>query len=156
MGITLPRSDEVRNSTSMSQSQSQTPSEGPTDALKIVTSFVLTIETTNSNTEMKSLHVHLARYDDDVDDYVDYTPEELAQPGFVGKTITLVCAGTRKTYENEKGFFTVKEVVDFVEDFERISRPKSGPHGGIDCHHIFFEGLAGPQPGGYYTIIWGS
>ena len=164
----------------MSQSQSQTSPEGPTAALKSMSRFALDIESTNTvpfngvllnrfeqpDSKIISIHAHLARYDRDVDDYVDYTPEELAQPGFVGKTMTLesvwedmdsgeIVAETRKTYNNEKGFFTIKEVVEAVEDFERINRPKSKWFGGVDCNHIFFEGLW-RRKSGAYGISWGS
>ena len=176
----------VRNSTSMPRTRSQTQlPEGPTYELNEEISFYLDIETTDTapcngvllnrfeqpDSEMKSLHATPPmRYDEeDEDGKVELTPEEQAEPGFVGKTLTLEAvwvdmesrskkpvAETRKTYNNERGFFTVKDVVEAVEDFERIDRPKSKWHGGIDCHHVRFEGLSGPRESGAYGIYWGS
>ena len=109
------------------------------------------------------------RYDDTTEDgKVELTPEEQAEPGFVGKTLTLEAVWqdwktmeyvgeTRKTYNNEKGFFTVKEIVDIVEDFEGIDRPKHREwFGQVDFHHFRFEGLCGPTKTGAYSIYWGS
>ena len=105
------------------QSQTRTP-VGPTHALsKPDVFFSLEIETTNTapckgmlvnrfeeeNSEIKALHAGtVTRVDKDKYEHIDLTPEELAEPGFVGKTMTLesvlidlttreVVAETRKT-----------------------------------------------------------
>ena len=121
------------------------------------------------DSEIKALHAGtLMRHGED--DLVDLTPEELAEPGFVGKTMILESSPyrpggkdsgddigeTRKTYNNEKGFFTVKEVVEAVEDFERLDRSKTKWFGGIDCHHGFWQGLVPNEKEDAYWISWGS
>ena len=52
--------------------------------------------------------------------------------------------------------FTVSEVVKAVEKFERVDRPKSKWFGGIDCHHVFFEGLCPNAEKNAFCIRWGS
>ena len=173
----------VRNSTSMPRTRSQTQlPEGPTHALQEKLSFILDIETTNTapcmgmlvnrfeeeDSELKALHAGtLRRWDNDAGEHFDLTPEELAEPGFVGKTLTLeavwkdsesgeIVGETRKTYKNERGFFTVKEVVEAVEDFERLDRPKTKWFGGINCHHIFWQGLFPNKKRDAVSISWGS
>ena len=61
---------------------------------------------------------------------------------------------TRMTHTNSSGCFTVGEVVRLFERFERIDRPKSRWFGGIDCHHVYFEGLRPYDDA--YAICWGS
>ena len=56
--------------------------------------------------------------------------------------------------DSEEGAENI-EVVEAVEDFERINRPKSKWFGGVDCNHIFFEGLW-RRKSGAYGISWGS
>ena len=61
---------------------------------------------------------------------------------------------TRRTFVDEKGFFTLKEFQRCVELFEMEDRPKSKWFGGVDCHHIFFDGIESYGDG--YRILWGS
>lgn len=60
---------------------------------------------------------------------------------------------TRKTYRFSSNKVTIKEFVDAIIDFEKITRPSNG---GIDRHHIFFEGIEQMEKDGPYHIIWGS
>ena len=60
------------------------------------------------------------------------------------------------SYRNTLGFFTVVEVVAIIVEFERIDRPKSQWFGGIDCHHVSFEGLRlnSNSDGDAFCISW--
>ena len=96
----------------------------------------------------------------------ELSADEKAQPGFIGKILTLesiwkndeghIVDTTRCVYEKSKGFFTVAEVVASVEAYERIDRPKTKWFGGVDCHHVFFEGLFPNANKDAYGIFWGS
>ena len=132
--------------------------QGPTEEMQNLFGFTLDIEMKNSR--MISLKAApLDRFDEGLDEWIELTPEELRQPGFVGNSLKLKSrkGKTQQTYFNEKGFFTLAEVVEKIVDFERIDRkdPKNEWFGGIDCHHIFFEGLHPIGDDAYY-IYWGS
>ena len=51
--------------------------------------------------------------------------------------------------------FTVEELLKAVEDTERQSRPNSEWFGGVDMHHVYFEGIAEAEDG-VWDIQWGS
>jgi hypothetical protein len=51
--------------------------------------------------------------------------------------------------------FTVKDIVVAVEQTERASRPSSKWFGGIDVHHVYFDGLE-LEEDGVWCICWGS
>ena len=65
-----------------------------------------------------------------------------------------VTGETNKTFRNTKGFFTIAEVVEKICEFETFDRPKSKWFGGIDAHHVFFEGMSKGEKG--YSICYGS
>ena len=50
---------------------------------------------------------------------------------------------------------TGEEMADIVVEFEKEDRPKTEWFGGIDAHHIFFEGMHKNKDNSY-TIHWGS
>jgi hypothetical protein len=52
-------------------------------------------------------------------------------------------------------FFTVSDLLQAVEETERQTRSASEWFGGIDVHHVFFEGLM-PEKDGSWSIAWGS
>ena len=112
--------------------------EGPTPALQDL-SFTLRIETTNTapqqgillnrfeepDSDIASLNASpLQRYDESVDELIELTPDEQAKPGYVGKTLVLesvketrdgrIVSTTREVYKNDKGFFTMAEVVALI------------------------------------------
>ena len=62
---------------------------------------------------------------------------------------------TRKTFRSEGGF-TVKKLIDCKVEFEKEDRPKTNFLGGIDCSHVFFEGLNFSERHDAYSISWGS
>jgi hypothetical protein len=112
----------------------------------------------------------------------DLTPEDKSEPAFIGDVLKLISyekAGqsldestigfedftkeatglglyTAMKYENQKGFFTVAEVIEIILQFERIDRAEvhaSGNHS-HSLDHIYFEGLMGD--GDDWSIAWGS
>ena len=97
------------------------------------------------------------RYDEELEDWIELTPEELSQPGFIGDTLKLKSRVTQQTYFNEKGFFTLAEVVLRIVKFERADRKHPDnieSFGGIDDYHVFFEGLKPIDDA--YEPSWGS
>lgn len=110
------------------------------------------------------------------------TPEDNSEPAFIGDVLKLISyekAGqwlrestigyedfekearrlglyTAMKYENQKGFFTVAEVIEIILQFERIDRAEvhaSGNHS-HSLDHIYFEGLM--EDGDAWSIAWGS
>ena len=112
-------------------------------------------------TELKSVSIpNIRKFVDD--EIVDLTVDELSEVCYEGNEITLVVEksefheGFSKTFRSPNGF-TVRQMFDNVEDFEMKARPLSNWFGGIDAHHIFFEGfnkIDGTD--NHYTICWGS
>ena len=51
--------------------------------------------------------------------------------------------------------FTVRDLIAAIEKTERETRPKGKWFGGIDVHHVFFEGLSRGEDG-TWSINWGS
>ena len=58
------------------------------------------------------------------------------------------------TFKNDKGYFTVRELVDNIVEFEKEDRLASDWFGGVDTHHRFFEGIYKDKDA--YRICWGS
>ncbi|CAF1560840.1 unnamed protein product [Didymodactylos carnosus] len=61
----------------------------------------------------------------------------------------------KKTYTFENEYATVKQFTDAIIDFEKLTRPNTNWFGGVDIHHIFYEGIRGDGKNGY-EIMWGS
>ena len=160
--------------------QSSTRSRGPTSMLQSV-NFVLHVKTTNTSpqqgmllnrfeepdSEIVTLRAGpLERFDSALDQHIELGRDDVNRPGFIGNELPLesiwkdrggrTVAETRRTFKTKKGFFTVGEVVKAVEKFERIDRPKSKWFGGVDCHHVFFEGLFPNAEKTAFCIFWGS
>ena len=154
--------------------------EGPTPIMRDI-EFTLYIETSNTapqagmllnrfeeaDSVITQLHAGpIRKIDRSHSELVELSADEKAQPGFIGKILTLesiwkndeghIVDTTRCVYEKSKGFFTVAEVVASVEAYERIDRPKNKWFGGVDCHHVFFEGLFPNANKDAYGIFWGS
>lgn len=104
-------------------------------------------------------------YDEALEEQVSYTPEELDVPAFIGSEISFSSvwfdrkgnkvAESHMSFCNHTGYFTIQEMVDMVVEFEKVDRPKTRWFGGIDAHHVFFEGLR-KQKDGSYSVCWGS
>ena len=97
------------------------------------------------------------------DDLVEMTTEDLESVGLNLPTIQL---GTdvfkskdepkEMTFHAKNGIhFTVAEVFDCVLETENVFRLKSKWFGGVDQHHVFFEGLI-HKGGNVFQSRWGS
>ncbi len=96
------------------------------------------------------------------DEIVLLTKKELDTVCYKEKEITFIESrsqfhqGFTKTFKNSKGF-TVREMFNIIVEFEEEARPLSNWFGGIDAHHIYFEGLREyPDKKNSYMIRWGS
>ena len=84
------------------------------------------------------------------------TEEELSRVAFTGEHLVLRGLGEPVRHRAPDGRrFTVRDVLAAVEETERQTRGDSEWFGGIDMHHVFFEGLYLEEEG-VWTIYWGS
>ena len=85
------------------------------------------------------------------------SPEELKSVAFRAARIQLRGAGGIPVeHQATNGVqFTVQDMLDAVEETERQTREKSEWFGGMDIHHIYFEGIH-PASDGVWDIEWGS
>ena len=107
----------------------------------------------------------ITHYDKELEEQVPFTQEELDVPAFIGSEISLSSvwldrknkkvAETHMSFYNDIGYFTIQEMVDMVVEFEKVDRPKTCWFGGVDAHHVYFEGLH-KQKDGSYSVCWGS
>ena len=101
--------------------------------------------------------------DDIMDDLVDLTPLQLSSKACVESTplpATLYLSSNQADVPAVKftavngAWFTVQEVLDAIGAFETAARPQTSWLGGINTHHVYFEGLMGKDD--HYMIWWGS
>ena len=114
----------------------------------------------------KITHSEITRYNRRIQEHIPLTDRELNAVGFVGKQFTLhntwkndndeLVAETKLSFTSKKGYFTIKEVVQHIVKFEEVDRPKTCWFGGVDCHHIFYEGMHLNRDKAGYGISWGS
>jgi len=85
------------------------------------------------------------------------TSQELDSVAFRGSSLTLRSdEGDPVSHDAPNGsFFTVRELLRAVEETERQTRGQSEWLGGVDVHHVFFEGIH-PAEDGVWEIYWGS
>lgn len=93
------------------------------------------------------------------------TCEELEQIAYSRKTIAVGSSldfddnmdPIPKIYNapNNQDYFTVKDLIRVIEDFEKYSRPQSNWVYGVDTTHKFFEGFE-KMKGGLFVVEWGS
>jgi hypothetical protein len=102
--------------------------------------------------------LHYYNYDDenyendDDDDIHVCTEEELNSVGYNGKIFNY----ENVEYTTENDFFTVKEIFDIILLREPEIRSKTNWFGGIDVHHIFYEGLHFSESLKTFKCAWGS
>ena len=96
--------------------------------------------------------------DQNLYDMVSYFGNEITfQKIWIFNKDNTIAANNKKTYTNHKGYFTVEELVDCIVDFEKIDRSSCKSwFGGIDCHHVFFEGVYHDKEKNTYSTSWGS
>jgi len=93
-------------------------------------------------------------WDEDNECIENVSEEELDRIVYDGQQMTFETGRYQKTYTNPNGF-TLRHVMDLVLDFERESRSRTQWFGGVDVHHIFFEGIT-QNDRGNFEIGWGS
>ena len=120
----------------------------------------------NGNSQIKSMSFSQPQMYVD-DDFIDFDKEQMNRIGFTDNSITIYALrydmrDSSKTTETKMTFnakngknFTFKELLDCVLEFEKVDRPKTLWFGGVDCHHVYFEGLH-LNKNGSYSIFWGS
>lgn len=144
--------------------------------------FTLDIETTNTtpqrgmllnrfeepDSRIKKIRIkNVTHYDQDADECVILTKAQLKKmPGYTADTMTFkntwindetneTTDSTCMTFKKEGGF-SCWEVIKNIKEFEKIDRPKSEWFGGVDCHHVFYEGIYFNPDGKTLGISWGS
>jgi hypothetical protein len=86
------------------------------------------------------------------------TPAELGGVAFYGRSIRLRGEDDEEavTHDAPNGsYFTVGELLRAVEETERRARSRSEWLGGVDVHHVFFEGIE-PGEDDVWEVCWGS
>ena len=95
--------------------------------------------------------------EEDADDGRDLTPDELALVVIPQPTIRLRGEGGSVVEHQapNREHFTVADLLQAIEETERRTRGESEWLGGVDVHHIYFEGIAKDSDGSW-MILWGS
>lgn len=85
------------------------------------------------------------------------TEDELERVVIRDPQVTLIGEGRDAiTFDAPNGAsFTVRDLLAAVEETERRSRGDSEWYGGIDVHHVFFQGIH-YDTDGLWRISWGS
>jgi len=110
--------------------------------------------------KIKSISIDRIRKFED-DEIVDVKQEELDEICYKEKKIILMEHSSpfnnrvTMTFENENGF-TVKEMFNNIVEFEKKTRPLTDWFGGVDAHHVYFEGLHFAGEMNTYAPMWGS
>lgn len=96
-------------------------------------------------------------YDRKSDAFRAITDEEYESVAFRGASIRLQSEdGDAVSHDAPNGsFFTVRQLLEAVEKTERQTRSQTDWLGGIDVHHVFFEGIHS-EDGEVWEIDWGS
>ena len=98
----------------------------------------------------------LKERDEFSDDLVELSDKELDVCAYKSKSVRLGC-GEYFAPDN-KDYFSIKDLLEAICKNEEIDRAREENFwfGGIDCHHIFFEGMSLDCCGNYYHVSWGS
>ncbi|MGW4352330.1 hypothetical protein ACWELJ_09600 [Nocardia sp. NPDC004582] len=90
------------------------------------------------------------------DDFRDLTADELDLVVLEATALTLQGEGEPVGHRAPNGkWFTVRDLVAAIAETERRTRHQSQWFGGIDVHHVFFEGID-QEADGIWRILWGS
>lgn len=109
-----------------------------------------------------SLKLTAEVFNDETETFRPLTPEELDSVAFRGASIRLRSEdGEAVTHAAPNGqFFTVRQLLAAVEETERQTRDQSEWLGGVDVHHVFFEGIHQEEEedveDDVWEIYWGS
>ena len=80
--------------------------------------------------------------------------EEVSEIFLIGET-TLNTKGTEVCHKSKNNRFTVKDLIKAVLVTEKKTRKDTDWFGGIDVHHVYFEGLVKVRKN-IFHICWGS
>jgi hypothetical protein len=107
--------------------------------------------------EIKSLRLAAKVFNRDFGTLRELTVDELQSVAFHGSHIALrgESGGVTKHKSPNGECFTVQDLLNAITETERQTRGKSTWFGGIDIHHIFFEGIHQADDG-VWEIHWGS
>lgn len=108
------------------------------------------------NSEIVSIKFSPEVYVEETESFRQLTDGELNSIAFNYPTIELTSLGNETVKHNAKNgkYFTVQELLNAVELTEKLTRKKSEWFGGVDIHHIFFEGIYCEEE--KRVIVWGS
>jgi hypothetical protein len=106
---------------------------------------------------VQSVRFKVTRYDGD--DFHDLTEAELSRVVLRAPSVSM-CSGEAESVNVEHaapsgGAFTVRDLIACVEETERQGRDQSVWLGGVDVHHVYFEGIT-LETSGVWWISWGS
>jgi hypothetical protein len=103
------------------------------------------------------LELHVEVFNRETEQFRPLTAEEYDAVAFRGKSIRLRSEdGDPVTHAAPNGsFFTVRDMMRAVEETEQQTRSNSEWFGGIDVHHVYFEGIE-LSDDGTWDICWGS
>lgn len=106
--------------------------------------------------EIISIKLKPEIYVEETDSFRQLTDVELNTIAFNQPSIELVSQSNEVVEHkaSNKKYFTVKELLNAVELTEKQTRKNSDWFGGVDVHHIFFEGVYCEN--GKRLIYWGS
>jgi len=111
----------------------------------------------NPTATIESISLTLTVYLEDKEDFRDLTEEELDQVAIACPSIRLSSEeGEPVSHDAPNGeSFRIRDLIDAIVETERKTRGGTEWFGGIDVHHVFFEGL--DESGeGEWEICWGS
>lgn len=103
--------------------------------------------------------LHAQVFNSDTQEFRALTPTELDSVAFRAGCIRLRGeSGQVVDHHAPNGtYFTVRQLLDAVEETERQTRDKSDWFDGVDVHHVFFEGIhPSEDEDGVWDIYWGS
>lgn len=111
----------------------------------------------NPGTEIISIKLVAEVFNHDSETFRDPTNEELQSIAFRANNIRLRGEGGEVVVHHAANgeFFTVQELLDAVVETEKQSRGRSDWLGGLDAHHVYFEGIRRDDDG-VWDIHWGS
>ncbi|WP_330179772.1 hypothetical protein OHB26_25465 [Nocardia sp. NBC_01503] len=90
------------------------------------------------------------------EEFRELTADELREPALMEAEVTLRGEGDAVTHRAPNGeWFSVGELLAAVAETERVTRHRTSWFGGIDVHHVFFEGIE-LGADGVWDINWGS
>ena len=107
------------------------------------------------DTKIKSMKWgNIGKFNEDTDDIEEVKDEELDAKCYEEKEIRIISNGQSETFHQKDGY-TARDLFNCIIALELKARPETDWFGGIDAHHIFFEGLY-HMDGTTYQVYWGS